>query len=268
MVLVCMLADYERIAPTFGPENMLLALLPDPQPQTFPKRPPIDEEISVEEAAENASRRRGVMVRRDFECRVLCECRKKKRLEARLSVVPQEFLGLTLTALIPDAERHPDQPAAIKQIKENPEISYGICGTFGAGKSRLLWSLFQRAALECERVAAGTLDSFVTDHKNAIQASMRGDENYKLKLSIEELTQNHTKYAVFLDDIDKIKPTEYAGNIVFQMLDAIKSYGHQLVWTSNKTPEELRALFDRVDPDYGGAIQRRLTDGVFLIEMF
>jgi chromosomal replication initiation ATPase DnaA len=90
----------------------------------------------------------------------------------------------------------------------------------------------------------------------------------KVSVLPDDLRQNKTRIGLFLDDIDKAKPSEYAMEQLFELLDARLNHNHQLVWTSNLTLPKLEQHFERFDDRFGGAILRRLLDGVQLVEMF
>ena len=74
--------------------------------------------------------------------------------------------------------------------------------------------------------------------------------------------------ADIIDDIDKARPTEYAAEQFFEILNAIYEYQHQLVVTTNLRVKELADHFDRADERFGGAIVRRLTENAKIYEMF
>jgi DNA replication protein DnaC len=65
---------------------------------------------------------------------------------------------------------------------------------------------------------------------------------------------------LFLDEFEKARPTEFASEMLFNLLDAARNFNHQLVITSNLDPEKLRAHWSRIDEIWGNSIMARLWD--------
>jgi DNA replication protein DnaC len=155
-------------------------------------------------------------------------------------------------------------------IRANPHRSYFLGGTFGTGKSLIMWALYRHAvSTDMPGIVVCTLTELLNEFKAFIQASIerRDDKKYP-RIAAETLRQNHTRYAIFLDDIDKAKPTEYAAEQLFELVDAVYAFQHQLVVTTNLSVNRLVKHFERADDRYGGAIVRRITDGAKICEMF
>lgn len=164
---------------------------------------------------------------------------------------------------------HPAQVEAVKAIKGNPGGNYFFAGDFGTGKTYLLWTLYRHAAeQDTRRLVVCTLSELLTEYKQFIQASINGDPLVYPRISADDLRQTHTKYSIFIDDIDKARPTEYTAEQLFELSDAIYAYKHQIVVTTNLTLEKLIDHFKRADERFGGAIVRRLTNDAFISEMF
>ena len=88
------------------------------------------------------------------------------------------------------------------------------------------------------------------------------------RINAHELRRNGPKYSLFLDDIDKTRPTEYVGEQVFELTDAIYAFQHQIVATTNLSVPKLIEHFERADERYGGAIVRRLLEVAEVVELF
>lgn len=194
-----------------------------------------------------------------------CECKKARIRAAKLEQIPEEFRSFTLENVVADPKRHKGQAAAIETLRTDPKANYFIAGRFGSGKSLLAWLLF-RAAIESDTVAVfTTFAGLIERYKKA----MKSDDDLCLTpLRPSDLKTAGKHYAIFLDDIDKARPTEYAAEQLFELLNAIYENRHQLVITTNLSIAKLVEHFDRADERYGGAIVRRLVEKTTRIELF
>jgi hypothetical protein len=86
----------------------------------------------------------------------------------------------------------------------------------------------------------------------------------------EDLRSNSRRWLVFLDEFEKARPTEFAGEQLFLLMDAVYTYRHQLVVASNLGKDDLRARWSQASEQYGLSIMRRLLelDGLVYHEMF
>lgn len=187
----------------------------------------------------------------------------------RLSKIPTKFQGVSLADLEPDVNVHPRQLEFVPMLKANPRGSYFLGGRFGTGKSLMMWALYKQAVEDnVQRIVVCTLAELLHEYRAFIQASMDRTEPKYPRLNAEELRQSHTRYSIFLDDVDKAKPSEYAAEQFFELANAIYDYQHQIVLTTNLSVLKLKDHFDRADERYGGAIVRRLVDNAKIVEMF
>lgn len=186
----------------------------------------------------------------------------------RIARIPERFIDASLDRLQPLTAKHARQPEVLAFMRNEPEKSYFLAGNPGTGKTLLMWALY-RHAVESERpkVVITTLTSLLDEYRAFIRASAAGDTPRYPRLNAEELSQGGTCYSVFLDDVDKANPTDYAAEQVFAIVNAIYEHKHQLVVTTNKSIQELINHFDRSD-DRGGPIVRRMIDGAKVFEMF
>lgn len=199
----------------------------------------------------------------------MCECRVVKLREQRLAKIPAKFAGIELMNLKPMPNLHPFQSEIVPYMQNNPTKSYFLAGKFGTGKSTLMWALYQHLVTAgVGRIIVCTLSELLNEYKAFIQASISGDQPKYPRLNAEELRQNHTRYAIFFDDVDKAKPTEYAAEQFFEIVNAIYDFQHQVVITTNLGVAKLADHFDRADERFGGAIVRRLVDNARIVEMF
>jgi DNA replication protein DnaC len=197
-----------------------------------------------------------------------CICRLEKLRQKRLSKIPPRFRELELLKIKPMSNIHSLQKTFIPQIQANPSGNYFLAGRTGTGKSMLMWSLYREAVMNDQKVVAKTLTELIGEYHKFIQLSVSKQTLVYPSLSAEDLRQSHTKYSIFLDDIDKAKPTEYAMEQLFEIANAIYDFQHQIVVTTNLSMQKLIAHFERADERFGGAIVRRLVESSVLCDMF
>lgn len=213
----------------------------------------------VEEMREEFGRKYAGMTR--------CRCRAEKIMRRALSVIPPKYSKVNLQSLKADSSRHAEQQRAIKLMRENPHANFAFCGSFGTGKTHLFWTLYEYRVRQSLKTYAGTLSDLLDAYRTAIQKSQQG-EFVRVPVSADDLSQDHTSFGLFLDDIDKARPSEYATEQLFNLINAAYNFNHQIVFTTNLSPTQLVAHFERADERFGGAIVRRLIDNTNLIEMF
>ena len=75
---------------------------------------------------------------------------------------------------------------------------------------------------------------------------------------------------VFIDELDKARPSEYAAEQLFELIDAAYSHDQQIVITSNTPLDGLAEHWSRNAATIGASIVRRLMDmsGAILVDMF
>jgi DNA replication protein DnaC len=194
---------------------------------------------------------------------VLANIRRKK-----LTIVPPKFQNATIANLQADTTRHPKQVEFVSMIKQNPQGSYFLAGRFGTGKTHLMYALYHEAVMNDRRTIICSLNELLHEYKLYIQASISNQEAKSPRISAGELRQTHTKYSIFLDDVDKVKPTEFVCQEVFDLANAIYDFEHQIVLTTNFSLQKLVEHFGRADEQYGGSIVRRFVDNARICEMF
>lgn len=204
-----------------------------------------------------------------------CECVFRKVRARKLEIIPEQFRSASLETLQADDSIHPKQAEYVKLLKSHPLDRFVISGDFGTGKTHFFWCLYREAVIRNRRTYANTLRGLIGEFQKAIEFSQAG-ERYFPPLDVSDLRQSQTPYSIFLDDIDKARATEYAAEQLFEIVNAVYEYGHQLVVTTNLSIDDLLEHFkgaDRKKNDdgfgrFGGAIVRRLFDNAHGIEMF
>lgn len=197
-----------------------------------------------------------------------CACALEKRRRSLLARIPPGFPAMKLSQIVPRFDKHPNQAIAFQSILDHPSESLFISGRPGCGKTMALYALYREGVMKDERVVVCTLTELLNEHRKVIQDSMAGNNITKPRLCAEDLKQNHTKFQIFFDDLDKARPSEYAAEQLFEILNAAVDFQHRLVVTTNLTLTKLVEHFDRADERFGKAIVRRIAENSIRVEMF
>lgn len=188
---------------------------------------------------------------------IRCECEvarlRQERLATALMAVPARYREARLMELQPRPDLHTSQAEIIDYMKANPAGNYFFCGHGDTGKTHFFWSLYDHLARADVRVFTSSLFDLVESIKQRIG---RGEPSVQILPELERLD----RVAVFLDDVNKARPTEFVAETVFNFVDRIYRHKHQLVVTSQLAPEDLIEHFERVDHSYGLPIVRRMVN--------
>lgn len=142
-------------------------------------------------------------------------------------------------------------------------------GRPGVGKTMLMWAVYRHIVeAGTHYVAFKTLADLLEEYRSVFRSFDDGGEIVIPAVRAEALQQNHTKYAIFLDDIDKANFTEYASEQVYRLVNAAYEYGHLLYVSTNKNVGSLIAQFSKRDDARGEPIVRRMLDGAIAIDMW
>lgn len=143
-------------------------------------------------------------------------------------------------------------------------MSLLLSGKVGCGKSLVGWLLY-RQAIEDERPAiALPLAELLAQFK---RYECGGEVP---ALTAENLRTDKQRWFIFLDEFEKARPSEFSSEQLFLLMDAIYTYRHQLVITSNCDKDGLRAHWSQASDQYGVSIMRRLLelDGIVSVDLF
>jgi DNA replication protein DnaC len=187
-----------------------------------------------------------------------CQCRLDAKLERKLASIPTEYERLRLEEIRPNLHRHPKQAFFWRTIQAHPDRSYLICGRPGAGKSAAMWALYARAVEQRRPVAAISLAELVDEYKRA--EISRIDEGVEPRIAPADLKTKRERWFVGIDDFHIGRPTRFTGEMVYRLLDAVYSYRHQLVITSQLDKRKLEERWAEAGEGYGGAILRRILE--------
>jgi DNA replication protein DnaC len=193
-----------------------------------------------------------------------CVCLQTKNRVRLLDRIPPEYRGLDLETIRPDATRHPQQESLINALRDDPDMSLLLSGRVGCGKSLIGWLLYKRA-IEADRPAVALPLAELLGQFRRYEC---GSDT--LPAVTSENLRDSRCWFLFLDEFDKARPTEFAGEQLFLLMDAVYTYRHQLVVTSNADKNLLREKWSSASEQYGVSIMRRLLEleGVRYKEMF
>lgn len=205
-----------------------------------------------------------------------CECLRRKIRQAKLDRIPGIYQGLHLATLTPNPQRHKDQARNLAWLRANPEASYAFTGNLTGneppnaksnrvGKSLFGWLLY-REAVERNQRTCGLLLSTLLKQFQAWEM----DPDKVPDITPGDLRQNHTRYFLLIDELDKDRPTEFRAEVLFQLIEAAHSFKHQLVVTTNYTLDGLANYWSRNGAAYGPAIVSRIKEqpGGYEVPMF
>jgi len=117
------------------------------------------------------------------------------------------------------------------------------------------WLLY-REAVEAGRIAVALpLSELLAQYR-----VWEKDSDKLASIMPEDLRQNRRRYFLFLDELEKARPSEYAGEMLFRLTDAAYSFGHQLVVTTNATKQGLAEHWSKNGDTYGVSILRRILE--------
>jgi DNA replication protein DnaC len=175
---------------------------------------------------------------------------------------------MSLTA---DPDKHPKQAMIISKMQANPEASLVMFGKTGTGKTMLGYVLAKYAIEQGRPVVTITLAELLDQYRE--QFSNRE----KLPIvDADTLREIKGRFLIFIDEADKARPTAFAGEKFFHLINAASETEQQVIIASNKTKPMLMAHWERANVDddsdaeyscYGEPIMRRLCEMKDAIEV-
>lgn len=183
---------------------------------------------------------------------------RRKQAKSQLAVVPPVFNNPRLSRLRPRSDLHPAQVSAITHVRANPNDSYLFVGKNGTGKSHIAWALYRHAIASRRPAVTCTVRDLLAEFRRVEVGVPDGETLKSPRITAETLRKPGRSWFVFLDEFEKARPSEFASEQLFNLLDAAKSFNHQIVVTSNMNVNGLHNHWSRVDPIWGNSILTRL----------
>jgi len=155
------------------------------------------------------------------------------------------------------------QEQILKAIQADPLGSYVFSGPAGVGKTMLFRELQVLARAACPKNFA-IYAKTATQYQGEMTRSARGERVPGLfRTSALSDSAHGIKWAVFLDDIDKVSGSEFIHRELLDLFDAVctqRTPSTQLVLTTNMSKAEFKKFF-------GDAIERRVTAQCLWVSM-
>jgi DNA replication protein DnaC len=165
--------------------------------------------------------------------------------------VGKKFAEVTFESYEP---RNATQLAALETIKTDSSGSYYIYGDYGAGKTHLLVAQYRHFALRC------SIARYVraVELKNQMIAEVTGEGASEGGFSLVAEVRSHEARRLFLDDLDKLKFSDFLREQFFALFDALDQEDAAVSVTSNVPLEELETLIGGYEGRAIGARIERL----------
>ena len=182
-----------------------------------------------------------------------CECVKARIAVARLGVMPELFRGASFQSYKP---RNPQQERAVALMRDFSEGSWYMTGPYGSGKTHLFYAQYRELA------AAGRILCHVRTTRELVEELRRHELDNEFISPVTTAAYSRAPYHLFWDDIDKLKPTDFKTEVLFELVDALYRHKHGLTVTANYSLKDLVER-ERMHP----AIVRRLDDMCRVIQI-
>jgi DNA replication protein DnaC len=184
---------------------------------------------------------------------VLCECAIAKKRVQRLSAIPDRFRDSTFESYRPRNHR---QEKAFFLMRGEPAGSWYLTGSYGSGKTHLLYAQYRQVALD------GKIRCHVRTTRDLVEELRRAELNEDFVSPVMAAAPRPGRYHFFWDDIDKLKPTDFKTEVLFDLVDTLYRQKHGLTVTGNYSMRDLIEQ-ERMHP----AIVRRLDDMCRVIQI-
>jgi DNA replication protein DnaC len=149
-----------------------------------------------------------------------------------------------------------------------------LCGRNGSGKTHIGWALYRHAVVSGRKAIGCLLAELIESYRNfelLDQAerlkAMRDRTKDRPLILPDDLKTGEHRFTLFLDEFEKARPTEFASEYLFRLLNAARDFKHQVIITSNLDWDGMLERWSKISDVYGNAIMTRL-EGYHLGEMF
>lgn len=202
-----------------------------------------------------------------------CVCVRVAAVKGRLAIVPPIFNEPRLERLEPMPDLHVGQTSVIEYVKANPAESYLLTGLNRTGKSHIGWALYRRAVELGRGVVACKVRHLLKDFQ--ILETAETGSRFRPRITAETLAASTDTWTLWLDEAEKARPSEFAAEQLFDVLDATKSFKHQLLIASNYPTRRIEGInkptlgahWGRVSETWGSSIMTRM-ESCNLVEFF
>ncbi len=175
-----------------------------------------------------------------------CECVRAGFAAERLAAIPALFREATFESY---QARNAQQERAAALMRSLPEGSWYMTGNYGSGKTHLFYAQYREIAV------AGRIRCHVRTTRELVEELKRIELDSEFVSPVMAAAHSCAPYHLFWDDIDKLKPTDFKTEVLFELVDALYRQKHGLTVTGNHSLQDL-VESERMHP----AIVRRLDD--------
>ena len=129
-----------------------------------------------------------------------CECVKERIRAARLAEIPERFRESSFESYRP---RNSKQEWALRQMREDPGRSFYLTGSYGSGKTHLLYAQYR------QMVFAGKTRCHLRTTRELVVELRRAEFDDGFVSPVIMTASKADPYHFFWDDVDKLKPTDF-----------------------------------------------------------
>lgn len=164
------------------------------------------------------------------------------------------------------------QKKIIRYAQQNPFASMVLCGTNKIGKSQIGYAVYYNAFENFRQVKCFNMKQLLNDFARFARGEIDGNSEKKFepRLTVEMLTGSSKRWTLLIDEFHAPVSglTESQTTTTFEILDAIKAHGHQLIILSNRPLAYLRQGYRRHDEFLGDSIISRIQERAVVDEFF
>lgn len=173
-----------------------------------------------------------------------CVCARRRIIEMKMSAIPRRFANCSFENYIPTDDL---QVVALETVRGSIDCGMFIHGGYGRGKTHLAVAQYRALVSAGQECAFRSVSELITELRE-----------FELKGEFSKVL-DRAKYAdefhLFVDDIDKFKPTEFKAESFHELFNTIYSRKLSVTVTTNWDMQTL-VENERISP----AIVRRLDD--------
>ena len=161
-----------------------------------------------------------------------CECVKERIRAARLAGIPERFRESSFESYRP---KNPKQEWALRQMREDPGSNFYLTGSYGSGMTHLLYAQYRKM------VVSGNTRCHVRTIRELVEELRRAEFDDGFISPVISSASKADPYHFFWDDVDKLKPTDFKTEVLFDLVDSLYRQSHGLTVTSNYSMRNLLA---------------------------
>jgi DNA replication protein DnaC len=182
---------------------------------------------------------------------VQCACLKRRIQAKQLEQLGERFRHASFDLFIPTDDL---QAGALGIVTHNPAQSYFLWGSYGRGKTHLASAQYRALTESGQSCAWRSMSELLNELRRA--------EVHDETSTILQRARHADFFHLFLDDLDKFKPTEFKGEALFDLFDTIYRRRLGITITSNYALGVLGET-DKLHP----AIIRRIDDMCLAVQV-